>query len=278
MGDPVGDPMTRATGAEAAVTPFYFDAGGASLFVCHHVPRGRAREAVVVVCHPISAAYERAHRALRQLAVRLAERGFHTLRFDLSCCGDSAGESAHADVARWHEDVGAVVDLARARSGASAVCLVGVGIGAALATRTAARRADVTSLVLWEPVVNGSAYLADLETRHRGRLRLLPVLVDDSELAEPQALGFPLGETLRAGLAEIDLLGTEIRPGTRMLIVVDDDAPETTALCAAAAQAQAAVELQQSPNAGMWVEHLYRIVVPHQTVQLIADWMAKEIP
>jgi alpha-beta hydrolase superfamily lysophospholipase len=229
------------------------------------------------VCHPISAAYERAHRALRQLAVRLAERGFHTIRFDLSCYGDSAGETADADMGRWREDVAAAVDLARSRSGASAVCLVGVGVGAALAMLTAAQRTDVTSLVLWEPVVNGRAYLADLEVRHRGRLRLLPVLVDPSELAEPQALGFPLGDALRAGLAEIDLLQTEIRAGTRMLIVVNEDAPETNELQRAAAQAQADVELLQSPNAGMWVEHLYRIVVPHQTVQLIADWMAREI-
>jgi pimeloyl-ACP methyl ester carboxylesterase len=273
-----GDQTLRAPRVVAAATPFYFEAGDMSLFACHHTPKVQARETAVVICHPVSAAYERAHRALRQLGVRLAERGFHTLRFDLSCCGDSAGESADADLARWRDDVSAAVDLVRGRSGASSVCLVGAGVGASLATLAAERRPDVGGLVLWEPVVSGRSYVADLESRHRTRLRLLPVLVEDDELAEPQALGFPLRPVLRQGLESVDLLRAEFRSGMPLLIVVNEDAPETTALHDAAARAQASVELVRSPNAGMWVEQLYRIVVPHQTVQVIVDWIAREMP
>ena len=74
--------------------PFYFGpAGGRRLFgVFHEPPASRRRGCGVVLCYPLGTEYTSYYRAYRQLALSLAENGFHVLRFDFRGCGDSEGE------------------------------------------------------------------------------------------------------------------------------------------------------------------------------------------
>src|SRR5262245_3688452 len=94
--------------------PFFFGSSAQPLFGVYHPPAGSAptREGVVL-CGPFGREYLRAHRALRELAHRLAASGFHVLRFDYSGSGDSSGDGEDADAARWVSDIGAAVDEVR---------------------------------------------------------------------------------------------------------------------------------------------------------------------
>ena len=79
----------------------------------------------------------RAHRALQQLAERLAGAGFDVLRFDYFGCGDSSGEGHEGRLDRWLDDARAGIEEAEALCGSARVALVGVRLGAALAARGA---------------------------------------------------------------------------------------------------------------------------------------------
>lgn len=103
------------------------------------------------------------HRTVRQAAIQLAAVGFHVLRFDYFGTGDSAGDLTDASVATWEEDVRTALHELMAMSGAARVGLVGLRFGAMLANRVAATEfAEVDQLLLWDPVVNGNAYLDEL--------------------------------------------------------------------------------------------------------------------
>lgn len=133
------------------------------------------------------------------------------MRFDYSCCGDSAGRSVDADLDRWVEDVVCAADELRRATGATQVALMGLRLGASIAV-LAARRMPCRHLVLWDPVVDGADYLRELIIAHRAYMReeLGEKWKDDLSIDANgfplEALGTELPESLRNGIAAINLI------------------------------------------------------------------------
>jgi uncharacterized protein len=186
------------------VIPFYFGRSEAQLFGTHHAPARGARDHGVVVVPPMGQEALRAHRALRQLGIALARERYHALVFDLGGTGDSAGEFDEASLARWADDVRTASDELRDRTGLARVSLVGLRLGAVHAWRASIGRRDIDKLVLWEPVVHGGAYLAELARRHEDFLRA-EMPERRRPIARDEALGFPITASLRAELFALDL-------------------------------------------------------------------------
>lgn len=117
---------------------------------------------LTVICPPLFSDYMRTHLVLRELAMALAERGQHVLRFDYRGTGDSFGELGEVTVSDWLEDIALAVREGREISGSRMVRLLGVRAGALLACAAARASSDVQRLVLWDPVPEGTGYLESL--------------------------------------------------------------------------------------------------------------------
>lgn len=133
------------------------------LFAIHEAAALTQRPRAVVLCQPLGAEYTYAHRSMRQLAVRLAMSGFHTLRFDYYGTGDSAGADSETDLAGCESDVESAMEALADIAGTSRLTLIGLRAGANIAARVAARhRADAEALVLWDPLPSDDLWsLAD---------------------------------------------------------------------------------------------------------------------
>jgi len=200
------------------VIPFHFGSSEAPLFGVHHAPARGARDQGVVIVPPMGQEALRAHRALRQLGIALARERYHALVFDLGCTGDSAGDFEDASLAGWVNDVRTAADELRDRTGLARISFVGLRLGAVHAWRASVGRRDVDKIVLWEPIVHGGAYLADLARRHDDFLRA--EMPDKSHApARDEALGFPISASLRAELMSLDLT-KEPKPAARSLVAL----------------------------------------------------------
>lgn len=136
----------------SAVEPFIFAAPSGGLFGCFYHPNAeRQTNTVAVIVSPLGSEYENTHRGLRVLSERLSRQGIAALRFDLAGVGDSAGDPTNVDPAMWLEDVRRAIRVAKRRSGAERVLLIGVRFGAILAAAVSALH-QIDGLVLWEPV------------------------------------------------------------------------------------------------------------------------------
>ncbi len=191
------------------------------LFGVYHAPEGpKGSRGGIVLCQPHGHEYVRAHRSLRNLAVRLSGAGVHVLRFDYFGTGDSAGDSDAGTFAQWQQDVGSAIDELKDMGNLSRVSLVGVRLGATLAALAASSRKDVDALVLWDPIVRGAAYVKEqldlqsqwLDTR---RWVKVPAAYPDGR----EIIGFPLTPELEAELNAVDLLGVTRWPAKRTLVV-----------------------------------------------------------
>jgi len=100
---------------------------------------------------------------MRQLALKLALSGCHTLCFDYFGTGDSGGDESDTDLAGCEADVESAIEALTDIAGTPQVTLIGLRVGANIAANVAARRAPIVeALVLWDPIISGSAYLHTL--------------------------------------------------------------------------------------------------------------------
>jgi alpha-beta hydrolase superfamily lysophospholipase len=260
--------------------PFFF---GQTLFGCYHRPAARTGPRPgVVLCQPIGHEYSLAHRAFHQLARQLAAVGHPVLRFDFYGCGDSGGTNEDGHLTRWIADLTEAVAELHRRSGSARVCLTGARLGATLAWLLAARRADLAALVVWDPILSGTGYLAALAHDHAAMLRESHVAVTvPAEAPGPtERLGFELSEGLVGELEQVALPESTATPTLPMLWVDSVEDRDRQAAATRLAQAGTPVERTVVPNALTWgwVENPGKVLVPPDVLRRVVGWLGSAVP
>ena len=137
----------------------FLDLDGERLFSVLHrpaTPTGRG----VVLCAPLGEEMLWSRRVFVTFARELASRGYAVLRFDYRGEGDSDRWFHESSLTTRLEDTAFAVDsLRRLLPGTDHLTLVGLRLGASIATAVAAERRDIQKLVLWDPVVDGADYM-----------------------------------------------------------------------------------------------------------------------
>jgi uncharacterized protein len=258
----------------AKVVPFYFGEQGRQLFGCFHEPvPPDARRSAVLICQPVGHEYINSHRALRQLAARLAENGFPVLRFDYYGCGDSCGDADDGNITNWLEDISIAIAELRKRASSYSVGVVGLRLGGTLAAMSGAKRYDIDGLVLWDPVVHGRAYLNDLLALQKEMLRFRPKPQRNTH-SHTEVLGFPISSALRAQLEELDLLKVPTKPAPRILVVESANAAGEGRLTDHLVATHARVECRKLEASQIWLPTADgSLLVPAKVLQAVVSWM-----
>lgn len=252
------------------MTPLFFGARERRLLGIYE-PAARSRQSrrAAVLCPSLGLEYTYAHRALRLLAGRLATAGFHTLRFDYYGTGDSAGDFLEGGVAGLETDIESAAEELGAIADTASTALIGLRLGATLATNVAARSRNTNALVLWDPVVSGETYLRDkvpiafaqktaAATTEVRRFDLEGCLVVDAFLDELQAV------ELTSGLAATTC---------RRLALFTNPPLVPPALQPLAENPGVTCEALASP--APWTEHVSSAgLVPVAAIQRIVEWLA----
>lgn len=185
--------------------PRFFGSSERPLFGAYHPALAEQRDHGVVLAYPAPQEYMLTHYAFRLLCAQLEAAGLPTLRFDWSCTGDSAGDTSRATLAAWRDDLNTAIAELRDISGVSKVSVVGFRLGAAIAATTQLE-APLHTLVLWEPVVDGRAYLDELRAIERYKLGVELNAPEWWERGSPtELLGYALTPEQRREIAAIAL-------------------------------------------------------------------------
>lgn len=234
-----------------------------------------ARGIGVVICPPLGYEAVCAHRALRHLATACAEAGIATLRLAYHGTGDSDGDDAMpARVATWRDDIGLAIGALVAASGVSKVVLVGVRLGATLATVVAAERDDVDGVVAIAPVASGRAFARELRAfRKLADVDLaLPAGVRNPRRADDEEVAGYLftGETL-AALGSLELGKLTIGPARVVLVPRDDLAGGEARLAAHLTDIGTVVTTLDLPGYAAMNQDPHKSVVPAALWAAIVD-------
>lgn len=116
----------------------------------------------VLICNPWGALYFWSYGTLRSLARRYADVGTHAMRFDYFGCGESGGDMTEASLSGYVDDTLMAIEELQAVSAAHTIHVAGAGLGALIASLAAAQSTAPTQLLLWDPIAEGSDFLAGL--------------------------------------------------------------------------------------------------------------------
>ena len=173
-------------------------------FCIYYSPGGNAgTRGAFVYAHPFCEEMNKARRMAALQSRRLASLGYAVLQIDLFGCGDSSGAFAEARWEIWKKDVRAALDWLRSRVRAP-LSLWGLRLGATLAADVARDPGlEIDHLILWQPVVNGEAFLTQFL-----RLRLAAEMLAEGAA---QSGVRELRESLRRGEA-LEIAGYDLHP------------------------------------------------------------------
>jgi hypothetical protein len=142
--------------------PLWIGTPGRRLFATWYVGRAAPR-ATVVICPPFFHEQFLSSRLFSLIAARLAQAGIACLRIDYYGTGDSEGGDAEFSIHGAREDIAVAVTAARARAGDTPVVLLGIRAGGWPAWSVAANDASISQLWIWQPILSGNEYLAELQ-------------------------------------------------------------------------------------------------------------------
>jgi pimeloyl-ACP methyl ester carboxylesterase len=253
--------------------PCYFGDPSLAQFGWFHEAE-RAGRPAVVLCAPYGLETLSAHRTLLEMALRLANNGYPTLRFDYVATGDSAADDLdHADaVPVLSDSIHRAVDAARERFGVAQVVVVGFRLSALLAAAVAASRDDVCGLVAIAPPPSGRAYIRESRMFGGGAQR-----ADTGYTGLVMPEGFRISE---ASCTTISALKwpTQLPPSLRAAFVVDrDDIPAGKACADALGQAGAVCRYEVLPGVPGMLATPYEAIVPEQIIDAVIAWLDASI-
>lgn len=261
---------------EPSPAPIFFGPTHRPLFGwLHQAAAAAPRDLGVVICNPFGYEAICAHRTLRHLAERTAMAGYPVLRFDYDGTGNSTGDDLEPDrVAAWISSIGHAIDTIRAQ-GATRVVLVGVRIGAALASHAALRRDDVQSLIFIAPVT-GKAFVRELRALQLAMNQAGDASTQDAEDIQESA-GFCLTVQTRNDLSGLLFDGPSHAVDTSVLVLDRDDLPATS-------KVQTALEgrglnVTRRPFSGYvgMMSDSHEVVVPDAMIDDVVQWV-RQLP
>ena len=181
-----------------------------------HAPRdGAGSDVGVVICTGLIQDALLAYGSLRVLADDLAAAGYATLRFDYPGTGDSCDDATEKDGhwTAWQLSIDDAANWLRATTGAKRLVLVGLRLGTTLATLAAARREDVASLLLFEPVISGRNYVRQLALEVEMLSGARPAKGEDLYLRE-----FRFAPATLDQIGGVDLRKVTLKTGTHVAV------------------------------------------------------------
>ncbi len=250
------------------MNPVHFASSREPLFGVYHAPQVRGAGMGVVLCPPFGQEYMRTHRALKQLASQLSRSGAHAFRFDYFGTGDSAGTSGAGGPIRWIADIEAAASELGETAELASLSLVGLRLGGLLAAGFAKANRKIGRLVLWDPVLDGRAYAAEL--RAQAGPGALPGV--------PGVHGFPFPESIASELEGLRMPELLSEGTSEVMIVVS----KPNAACEAMAREarSSRISVRHIPSAGDWedMDRLGAALLPQQIIRGIVSWLTGPVP
>ena len=153
--------MIKTTNASIERIPFYIEMGRDVLLAWCHLPE-KPSDHAVIICPPVGHEFINSYRGLRHLADDFAQKGIPAFRMEYQGTGDSSGLDTDPErVQKWLDSIECVSNFIKQTCGVKRVSLLGLRMGATLATMISAR-IEVEALLCWVPVVEGRRYIREM--------------------------------------------------------------------------------------------------------------------
>lgn len=213
------------------VEAFFLEDGPTRLYTVLHLPDETAEvSGGVILCHPLFEEHKASRRFFVELSKSLVSKRLCVAFMDLTGCGDSEGDFADFSITDWLEDLSRLKRhiAERFKDRPLSFHLLGARFGATLACLRAENAADIQSLVLIDPILNGSDYLTEILKRKLVREMMTSGGGEASVKTLTEGLtqgltidvdGFAVGQRFSAPVSKVDCRSLKLPKGMKILLV-----------------------------------------------------------
>ena len=231
----------------------------------------------IVLCNPLGYESVCLHRAYRELAARLAEAGYPSLRFDYHGTGDSSGSDRDPRrVESMIKSIQAAMSALQSLSAVEEISLFGVRMGATLAMVTAAEIGSVKNIVVWAPCVKGKTYLREMHAFSRMSENEPGHTSEDPSWTEgdEEAGGYLMTKDTVAALSELNLLQLKTAPSQNILIIPGEGAANDSALLTHLRHCGSTVTKEEMAGYSAMMADPHLSIVPEEAFNVLIQWLS----
>ena len=238
-----------------------------------HLPTRDGGRRGVVLCSPLGHEALWLHQTMRQLAERLAHRGFAVLRFDYAGTGDSLDTGRLVSPTDWAHEAVLAVEYLRRIARIEHVALAGFRFGAMVAAE-AAQQVGADAVALIAPAVVGRQFVREMKVLQQTWLEKTGAHVR-GDSPPPDAfdvLGHRFERAAIDAVAKRDLRRTERTPAPRVLIVHADPRDPSHELADLYASLGAKVDSRPFPEYAAAMQPSWLAAVPEGMLGAAVEW------
>ncbi|MFM0631460.1 alpha/beta fold hydrolase [Paraburkholderia xenovorans] len=231
----------------------------------------------VVLCNPFGHEGLWLHRAMSELAQRLAARGVAVLRFDYQGTGDSIDGETLLRPSDWADEVLEAIAYLKSVTAIEQVSLAGFRLGATVAA-LAARRCDINSIAMLAPVRSLRLFLREMNALHRIWLERACVGHDKATPSGARDfMGHRVSAEALATIGSLDLCDEPDIPAQHILIAHSGQPDGSRALSAHYELNGAYVESLDFENYAQVLQTSWLSELPDVLLDRVADWLSTDV-
>lgn len=273
--------------------PLFFKNESYYLFgVLHKAKKEIKNEARIgiIFCAPFAEEKLISHRVFVNQARMLANNGFYCFRFDYMGHGDSEGKFEDATVETRISDILSAINFFKTEKNISKIILLGLRFGATLTILAQNRIAQIDSLILINPILNGKDYIDQvLRTNltlqmvtYKKILKTRDQLIEEILAGKPANIdGYLLSKDMYEQMCQISLLENLTVSINKLLIIQisdRDDKPIEKNLQKFSHQIESLVKNSKLINIkenSFWKDEKYYRAKAVNLEQAVLDWLNK---
>lgn len=251
-----------------------FGYGNHKLYGVYHFPLSvNPKQKSILICSSVGPEFIHTYRLLRNLGEQLAKKGHHVFRFDWYGCGDSWGESSDISISHWITDVRIAAEELANLSGNQIFSIIGLRFGATIAWCSFNESADLSSFVLWDPVISGSEWMSQMQALHAQYIVKSPETGRYS--SDEEILGFPLPISVRNEICSLNISVFKPLLCKKFHLLHSGDSQEYEAFCKWASYS---ITIEHVDMPEVWISSLLsnHIVMSHPAIKSIVSYFDRE--
>lgn len=189
---------------------FWINSGGQHMVAALHRAGERGGKTAALLVPPLLHEQHRSHRFLCEVASCLSEMGIPCLRFSFVGTGDSEGSGELVDLASMAADIEQAVHALQELNQCGSFVVIAFSSGALPLREWLGGGSLPIAAVLWDPVMDGAAWMLELERADERERRSLfgeSASRGNPEDDDGQLMGYAVSQRLRTELAGLSWRG-----------------------------------------------------------------------
>ena len=240
-------------------------------YTLHYSTTPKHNTKAIILIGPVGPEYMHCHRSIKCLANNLAERGFHTIRFDPAGMGNSTADlKAELTHEKWPDSLSKLKSFLIDELNIDDVIFIALRSGSLILSKYM-ESSTVNYPVFWFPYTSGKKFIRDILIIDN-LLKLEENYITDTGQPVIHGGGYPFTLSSQNYFKNINIFESSFNDGIKTLLIEDSETPPSSKLLDKLT-ANFDTNKELSPGLTEMIQQAGFSVLPEKSFDIIHNWL-----